>query len=366
MSRPSAGDASRSGGWEAVPRPLRVVALYAACVIAVAVAVWIVGRLLIAVSALTVSVAIAVLLAALLHPVAAALRRLRAPAALAALGGVLTLLGLIALIVGLAVNQVADQFGDLGRTVSSGLRDIRRSLIAGPLPITEGRLDSLAEGVQQQFRRNADPAEGASAALESAGGALLAVVLLFFLLKDGDRMWGWFLRLFPDRTRATVDEAGRAGWWTLSRYVRGTMIIAAVDAIGIGLALLVIGVPLVGPLALLTFVGGFVPIAGATVAGAVAVLVALVANGPTDALLVLAAVIAVQQLEGNLLQPVIVGQAVQLHPAPVLLAVTAGTLLAGIAGAVVAVPVTAVLYRIGLVLLDRRAESAEPDPGSAG
>jgi putative heme transporter len=363
MSRSSPTPSRRDSAWEAVPWLLRVAALYGACLVALAAAVWVIGRALLAVSALSVAVAAAVLLAALLQPVSALLRRLRVPAALAAFGGVLTLLGLIGLAVLLLVDQVANQFEDLGSTLSSGLRNVRRSIVDGPLPITEEQLDRLVELTRQQIGRTADPAAGASAALQSLGGALLALVLLFFLLKDGDRMWAWFLRLFPDRTRRAVDEAGRTGWWTLSRYVRGTMAVAAVDAVGIGLALLLIGVPLVGPLALLTFLGGFVPIVGATVAGAAAVLVALVANGTTDALLVLAAVIAVQQLEGNLLEPLIVGQAVKLHPAPVLLAVTGGTLLAGIAGAVVAVPIMAVLYRMGLVLLRHRAASGMTSSG---
>jgi putative heme transporter len=356
MSSPN--PSRRDSAWEAVPWLLRVGGLAGLCLVAVAAAVWVVGKVFVAVSALSVAVAVAVLLAAVLQPVTNVLRGLRAPAALAALGGVLTLIGAIGLAVLLLINQVADQFADLGSTLSSGLREIRRTVVEGPLPISEQRLDDLAQATWERVRRAADPAAGASAALQGVGGALLAVVLLFFVLKDGTRMWGSFLRLFPERRRSTVDEAGRAGWSTLSRYVRGTMIVAAIDAVGIGIALVLIGVPLVGPLALLTFLGGFVPIIGATVAGAVATLVALVSNGPTDALLVLAAVIAVQQLEGNLLEPLIVGQAVKLHPAIVLLAVTAGTLLAGIAGAVVAVPIVAVLYRVGTVLLERGSAPA--------
>lgn len=355
MSSPKASRGTSA--WEAVPWLLRLAGLSGLCLVAVAAAVWVIGTVFLAVSALSVAVAVAVLLAALLQPVTNFLRRLRAPAALAAFGGVLTLIGVIALAILLFVGQVAGQFADLSSTLSTGLRDIRRAVVDGPLPISERRLNDLAGAAREQIGRSADPAAGASVALHGVGGALLAVILLFFLLKDGSRMWASFLRLFPERNRSIVDTAGRTGWWTLSRYVRGTMIVAAVDAVGIGLALLVIGVPLVGPLALLTFLGGFVPILGATAAGAAAALVALVANGPTDALLVLAAVIVVQQLEGNLLEPLIVGQAVKLHPVVVLLAVTAGTLLAGIAGAVVAVPMVAVLYRVGKVLLERRSAS---------
>jgi putative heme transporter len=354
--------------WDAVPWLLRVTALYGSCLLVVAATVYLICLLLLAVALLSLAVAIALLLAALLSPVSRLLRRLRVPDALAALGGVLTLLGVLTLAGVLVTTQVASQFGDLGETVANGLDEVRQVIVTGPLPIGEEQLDSVVELLRQSLTdagADVDPAATATATLETAGAAILALVLLFFLLKDGSRMWGWLLRLFPDRLCPAVDEAGRAGWWALSRYIGGQAVVAAVDAIGIGIALLVIGVPLVLPLALLTFLGGFVPIVGATVAGAAAVLVALVTNGPVDALLVLLAVIAVQQLEGNLLEPLIVGRALKLHPAPVLLAVTAGTLTAGIAGAVIAVPILAVLHRSGSVLLRHRAEqrsAARPEP----
>ncbi|MER6757058.1 AI-2E family transporter [Micromonospora echinofusca] len=351
-----------------MPWLLRVTAIYGSCLLVVAATVYLIGRLLLAVAPLSLAVVIALLLTALLNPISKLLRRIRVPAALAALGGVLTLVGVLTLAGFLVTNQIANQFDDLGETLSDGLEEVQQTIVSGPLPIDEEQLDSAIEVLQQSLTdasADIDPAATATATLETVGAVLLALVLLFFLLKDGSRMWGWLLRLFPDRLRPPVDEAGRAGWWAVSRYIGGQAVVAAVDAIGIGIALLVIGVPLVLPLALLTFLGGFVPIVGATVAGAAAALVALVTNGPTDALLVLAAVIAVQQLEGNLLEPLIVGRALKLHPAPVLLPVTAGTLTAGIAGAVIAVPVLAVLHQSGSVLLRHQAEqrtTAQPAP----
>jgi predicted PurR-regulated permease PerM len=178
-------------------------------------------------------------------------------------------------------------------------------------------------------------------------------------------MLAWFLGQLPERSRALAREAGTAGWEVLGRYIRGTLIVAAIDAIGIGIALTIIGVPLALPLSLLVFVGGFVPYVGSTVSGSVAVLVALAANGPIDALLTLAAVIAVQQIEGNFLEPFIVGHQVRLHPVVVVVAVFAGSLMAGFAGAVVAVPLTAVVYRIWRVLRTRLAlevSPAQPSP----
>jgi putative heme transporter len=199
---------------------------------------------------------------------------------------------------------------------------------------------------------------GARTAAAAAGTVLLVFVLLFFLLKDGRGMWGWVLRRVSDRSRPAFVEAGRAGWQTLAAYSRGIVAIAAIDASGIGLALVVLGVPLAFPLALITFLGAFVPIIGATVAGSVAVLVALAANGPATALLTAAAVIAVQQVEGNLLEPLIMKRQVRLHPVVVLVVVTAGTLLGGIAGAFVAVPIAAVVYRVVETVAAHRAASA--------
>ncbi|MFC7546026.1 AI-2E family transporter [Plantactinospora sp. GCM10030261] len=354
---------SRSA-WQAVPWRLRVAALYSLCLVVVVAAGYLLGRMLVAVAALSVAVAAAFLLAALLHPVNRLLRRIRLPRSLAALGSVLTMVAVLAGAAAMVTTQVATQFADLGQTLTSGLRDVRGAVLASPLPIDERRLDAVVQAARR-YVTDADPEATARGTIEGLGGALLAVVLLFFLLKDGDRMWTWFLRLFSERTRSTVAEAGEVGWSTVSRYIVGQVLVAAVDAVGIGIALLVIGVPLVGPLALLTFLGGFVPIVGATVAGVAAALVALVANGPTDALLVIAAVIAVQQLEGNLLEPLIVGRALRLHPAPVLLAVTAGTLTAGIVGAVVAVPTMAVLYRSGMVLLGDRPGRRRASSGAA-
>lgn len=338
--------------WQALPWLLRLVALFSLCLIATATAVYLLVRLLSGVTALTVAIIAAALLAALLHPLTRLLCRWRLPRTLAALLTVLVFLGALGAVVALVIGQVATQFENLGQTLANGLREIRQVIVSGPLPISDEQLDGLGEGLRRYLSRSdEETAASASSTFEALGGAFLAVFLLFFLLRDGDRMWRWLLARLPDRHRARVAAAGSVGWSTLSRYVGGQVLVAAVDGIGVAIALVLINVPMVAPLALLTFLGGFVPIVGATVAGAAAVLVALVANGPTAALLVLAAVIAVQQLEGNLLEPLIVGRALRLHPVPVLLAVTAGTLAAGILGAVIAVPTMAVLYRSGSVLI---------------
>ncbi|MGH3001372.1 MAG: AI-2E family transporter [Gaiellaceae bacterium] len=183
---------------------------------------------------------------------------------------------------------------------------------------------------------------GTMIAVELAVGTLLALFLLFFFLKDGDRIWAWVVRLFPGDARADVEAIGRRGWKVLGGYLRGVSIVALVDAVLIGGALAVLGVPFALPLALLTFLGGFLPIVGANLAGFAAAMVALVSDGLLTALVVAAVVLVVQQLEGHLLQPLIVGRSVRLHPVAILLAITAGGVLWGIPGAFLAVPLTAV------------------------
>ncbi|GGK91942.1 AI-2E family transporter [Planomonospora parontospora subsp. parontospora] len=315
------------------------------CLVIVVAAIAILGRMLVQLAPLTLAIVAALFLAALLSPVTALARRLRAPRWLSALAGILFLIIAVAGPLTLVAERAVAQFGDLEGRLIAGLQRLRESLTAGPL--SGKQLDAIVGDLTERLQSAApDPVAGAMGALQALAAVVTALVLLFFLLRDGDGMWSWLLHRFPARSRPRADAAGRGGWQTLVAYVRGTAMIAVIDGVGIGLALVILGVPLAFPLAFLTFLLAFIPIFGAVTAGAVAVLVALVSNGVSDALLVLAAVILVQQVEGNLLEPFIIGRAVRLHPAVVLTAVTAGTLVAGIAGAVVAVPLTAVVYRI--------------------
>ncbi len=254
----------------------------------------------------------------------------------------------------------------VGRGTASGL-ERTRDFVTSTLPVSDQQLDSLLAQLRQAIsQQQVDPVASARTVAEVVGSILLALVLLFFLLKDGREMWRWTLRRAAGPNRDIAAEAGRTGWHTLGSYSRGTMLIAAIDAIGIGLALVLLRVPLAFPLALITFIGGFVPIVGATVAGAVAVLVALAANGPTTALLTLAAVIAVQQIEGNLLEPLVMKRQVRLHPVVILVAVTAGTLIAGIAGAFVAVPIVAVAWRVVDSVQRQRQAAADASDSASG
>ncbi|GAA4472183.1 AI-2E family transporter [Phytohabitans houttuyneae] len=333
------------GVWESLSWSLRYGAVACGCVLLIAAVLYLVIRLAVLVAPLTLAIIVALLLAALLQPIADAVRRLRAPDSLAALAAIAVMLAVVVLPAVLLWQVTAEQAADLPEQLAQGWDRTREWIVGAGL--SEEQLQSLSDRIRERARAAGGGLTAAAMGVfEALGAALLAIVLLFFLLKDGRRMAAWATARLPERSRERAGQAGRDGWTALSRYARGTVAVAAIDALGIGLGLVLIGVPLALPLALLTFVAAFVPIIGATVAGAVAVLVALAANGPVDALLVLLVVVAVQQIEGNLLEPLIMGRALRLHPAVVLVAVTAGALTAGVAGALVAVPITAVTYRV--------------------
>ncbi|MGV9210944.1 AI-2E family transporter [Micromonospora sp. RB23] len=355
----TAGGTGPRHAWAALPWLVRTAVLWSACLVVVVAGLYLLGRIAVLLAPLAIALAATIFLTALLDPVLLRLRRLRLPAALAALLSVLLLLGILVGVGALVWNLTASQFDQLSQELTQGL-DRSRDFVTSTLPVSDAQLDKLVDQAREGLSGSSpDPVAGARTASEVVGSALLALVLLFFLLKDGRSMWQWTLSRMAGPNRPVAAEAGRAGWQTLGAYSRGTMMIAAIDALGIGLALVVLRVPLALPLALITFLGGFVPIIGATVAGAIAVLVALAANGPTTALLTLAAVVAVQQIEGNLLEPLVMKRQVRLHPAVILVAVTAGTLLAGIAGAFVSVPITAVLWRV-VDTVQRRRAAADP------
>jgi len=302
---------------------------------------------------------VAMLVTTLLAPPAGWLSRHRWPPALAAAvvlaAALLGLTGIVALL----APAVAAELRGVGDEVAEGGEDALNWLVHGPLDMSPEQVDRLFAQAAAQARANLGPITtglltGAVVAVEVLAGVLITIVLVFFFVKDGDVLTGWLLARAPAHRREEVAAIGERAWSTLLGYVRGVSIVALVDALGIGLGLVLIGVPLVLPLMVLTFIGGFFPIIGATVAGGVAVFVALVSGGPVDALLTAAVVVAVQQLESNLLQPVVMGRAVQLHPVVILLSVIAGAVLAGVVGAFLAVPAAAVGAAVGNELRLRR------------
>ncbi|HEU4976536.1 MAG TPA: AI-2E family transporter [Baekduia sp.] len=332
-----------------------------ACLWLLVVAVVVIGLLNLAwrLKLVVLPVLFALVFSTFLTPPARWLRRHGWPNALSAaasLVGALVLVGVLGLVV---VPSTIEELDNLNVSLSGGLGQVEQWLADGPL--TDEQAHTVVGHVQDVVNSNLDKiaagaVSGAMVTLEILGGLALTLVLLFFFIKDGDRMWAWLVGLAPRGHRETVDEMGRRSWHALGGFVRGQTLTALFDAVFIGLALLVLGVPLVLPLAVITFFGAYVPIIGATVAGAAAALVALVTDGFATALGVVVAVLIVQQLEGNVFHPVVVGRAISVHPAAVLLGVTAGGVLGGVIGAMVAAPTVA----MGAAILDvARTRSGE-------
>ncbi|WP_052408174.1 AI-2E family transporter [Allokutzneria albata] len=293
-------------------------------------------------------VVVAVLLAAVLRPVVGLLERARLPRWLAAALVLLSGLAVLGGVLAFAVNGLITGLPDLQAKLVQGLEELRRWLLTGPVNLSEPQLDQMVRGVTGWVRDHADQlAAGATATASGVGalvsGLLLTVFTLFFLLYQGDQIGSFLLRAVPADVRDRARTAGERAFGSLSAYGRATLTVAALDALGVGIGLALIGVPLVVPLASLVLLGAFVPYIGAFVSGLAAILVALVSLGPLSALLVFLVVTAVQTLEGHVLQPLLLGQAVRLNPLAIVLAVSAGVVVAGIVGAVLAVPVLLVL-----------------------
>ncbi|MHA7275321.1 AI-2E family transporter [Arthrobacter sp. Hz1] len=290
---------------------------------------------------------IALILAAAIGPLVNWLRRKGWPSTAATAFSFLLLLGVLGGIVTGIVFAVQSQADELVDSASQGFDQIYEFILNGPLPIDEQQIAD-AQVALVDFATSATAGAGAVSGITAAGefltGAALMVVILFFFLKDGDRIFAFILRPFKGERLVKARRVGVHGLETLGGYVRGTAIVALVDSAVIGVALFVLGIPLALPLAVIVFVGAFIPLVGATAAGALAALVALVAEGPTTALIVVVVVIAVNQIEGNFLQPVVMGRSLSVHALVILVALTAGTILAGIVGAILSVPLAAVTW----------------------
>lgn len=315
---------------------------------------------------LVIPVLIALILAAAIGPVVNLLRRRGLPGA-AATGLAFVALLLVLAGVGTVIYfSVRSQWAELAQQASSGLDELEQFLLTGPVPLDKEQLNQAREGIIQ-FATSSQVRSGAitglSVVTEFLAGSALVVVILFFFLKDGAKIWNFFLRPFSGQREAKLRRVGSRTLEVLGGYVRGTAIVALVDAVAIGAALLILQVPLAFPLAIIIFMTAFIPLVGATVAGILAALVALVANGPVVALIVVAVVIAVNQLEGDLLQPIVMGKSLQLHALVILMALTAGTILAGIIGAVLSVPIAAVIWAVIQVWTaeDPNLEDMNPD-----
>jgi predicted PurR-regulated permease PerM len=351
---------------DGVPNGLRTAAAWSWRLISVIAGFWVLLWAAAYLAVVIVPVIVALLLAALLQPGAAALVRRGWNRSLAAFTMLLVGLAVVAGIITLVVERFIDGFRDLADQVSQGLDQVE-SFVVRTFPITQGQLRDAVDQAQNFLVSNEEElASGALSTATTVGevltGIVLALFTLFFFLKDGRSIWLWLVGLLPRDSRAYLDEAARRSWRTLISYVRATVAVALVDAIGIGIGLAVLGVPLVIPLAALVFLGAFIPIIGSFLAGSVAVLVALVSVGPIKALIALGIVVAVMQLEGHVLQPLLLGRAVHVHPLAVVLSIAAGLLVAGIFGALIAVPVVACANVAGTYLSRRHDGPRPPEP----
>jgi len=345
---------------EEVRYGIRVAAAYAWRLIVLAVAVYLVFVVLAELTLVAVAVFVGLVISALLRPlvdlVARALPRGLAVvvallATILAFGGVFTFVA----------DSVAGQFGSLTTQFISGLSDIERSLTGPPFHLRAVDLTRLGQQVRAWVTNNGGSLAGqalggASVAVEVLTGFVLAVFCSIFFLTSGDRIWTWLLtQAGGDRHR--WDGAARAGWATFAGYTRGVVIIAATNAVLVCVALLILGVPLALPLALLTFFAAFIPLIGSPMALGVATVVALAARGPLIASLVLILIVVIGQIEAHLLHPMVMSRAVNLHPLAVALTVASGTVVAGVIGAVVSVPLVAVTWTVWTTLKDHPSET---------
>jgi predicted PurR-regulated permease PerM len=347
---------------EDVPRGLRLAAAWSWRLLMIAAGVvallWVIGRLQLVLIPLT----IALLLSALFSPAVTWLRqrvRLHRTVATAVvlIGGLAVVIGTLTAV----ISQFVTGLPDLARKTTDGLQQIQNWLRNGPLHLSNQQLDSAVQAGQKWITEHRSTlTSGALSTAATAVDILAALFLVlfatFFFLRDGRRIWRFLVGLLPSAARDHLASAGEQAWLTLVAYVRATVLVAFIDAVGIGLWLVIWRVQFAFPLAALVFLAAFIPIVGATVSGSVAVLVALVTRGPLTALVILAGVIAVQQLEGHVLQPVIMGRAVAIHPLAVIVAIATGVVLAGIIGALVAVPLVAVANTAIRHLIERRNE----------
>ena len=327
-----------------------------------AVAIWLLSH----VSLLIIPVLIAALLATLLQPAHRFLLKLKFPPVLSSLTLTLVLVLVVVALLTLAGQQLAAGFATMQASVSAGIRDFIALIESWGVSFErldyQALLNDLASTLQANSGAILSGALGfGSTATNIGAGIVMALFALIFFLKDGPKIWNFLLNFVPRIHRRAVDGAGYAGWGALGSYVRVQIFVAFVDALGIALGAWILGVPLAMPLGVLVFLGSFVPIVGAVLTGAVAVLLALVANDWINALLMLLVVLAVQQIESNVLQPLVMGKAVNLHPLAVFLAVSAGIATLGLVGAVFAVPILAFINEF-VKYLSRKPWLDDPDP----
>ena len=351
-----------------VPRLFALTAAYAWRFLVIVAAAVIFVYVFVTLRLIVIPMVVALLISTLLVPLAERLRRRGFPSLLATWIVFAASIGVVAGMVELIAPAIAGELDDLGRDVRKGTEDVLAWLAEGPLELSRADVDRYVDQATEQLRERQSSLvsgafRGAYLVVEVVVGIVLTAVLTFFFVKDGNRLATAILEMFPERRHDDLRAVGRRSWEALAAYIRGTAVVGLVDAAAIGGTMLVLGVPLVGPIAVITFFGAFFPLVGAVVAGVIAALVALVTTGFVPALILAAATIVVQQVEGDVIQPLVLGRAVHLHPLVILLSLTAGAIVAGIAGAFLAVPVAAV---VAVTVAHLRGREPETATGGAG
>lgn len=336
----------RLSGWGVPPAVIKTTA-WALCLIILLAAAGQLLALLAFFSEVTIPLAVAILATALAAPAVDVLDRLGVPRGIAAfavvLAGVVVIFGLLTLV----SAQVASQAAQLTSDVAEGIDQIQDWLRDGPLGLSDAQLTEVIDNVKENVQ-GAGGSEVVGRAAEVGTtvthvftGLFIVLFATFFFCAQGANIWSWLVRLFPRSARVGLDASGRVAWVSLTAFVRATVLVAFTDALGIAIGAVVLGVPLALPLGVIVFLGAFVPIIGAAVSGSVAVLVALVAQGPVIALVMLAVVVVVQQFESHVLQPFLMGRLVAVHPLGIILVIAVGLVAGGIVGALIAVPLAA-------------------------
>lgn len=348
-----------------LPHGLKVTTAYAWRFVVIAVAAGILIWIVIQLKLLVVPLLVAILVAALIWPGFTWLLRHRVPRWLAIVVSVIGTFAVIGGLLWLAVWQISREWGSVRARTLESVQQLRQYLVEGPLHLTEAQIDSVLWQAWTFLQQQAELLWSGALAIGStvghvATGAVLSLFILLCILADGAGIWRWVVRLFPRRARADVDGAGRAGWATVVTYARTQLLVATIDAIGIGLGAFLLGVPLAIPIGVLVFLGAFVPFVGAIVTGTLAVFLALVYNGPWIAFWMIIVVLGVQQLEGHVLQPLLMGSAVKVHPLAVVLVVAGGAMIAGIPGALFAVPIAAFINVVAVYLSHRHPGGSAP------
>ncbi|WP_062389301.1 AI-2E family transporter [Demequina iriomotensis] len=365
---PAEHEGARHGDGSAdyVPLWLRVSAAWSWRLIVVGIIAWILFTGFTSFASIVLPLAIAMLIAAPLEQAVSRLQKWGVPRAL---GAALAIIALVTVVLGLifaAGSSIVAGFGDLQEAAVKGFDQFLDWLVDGPIHMSREQIDEILGNATKTVQDNAwGVATGAFSVTGTIGslfaGSIVALFSLFFFMKDGRRLWLWFVGLVPASRGERVDHAGMTAWLTLRRYTETSVFVAFIDAVGIGTGAWVLGLPLAFPIAIFVFLLSFIPLFGATLSGAIAVLVALFDGGWPTALWMLAIVLLVQQIEGNVLYPWLFGKAASLHPLVILLTVSIGTLMLGLIGAVIAVPIVSFVYAFGRSLHAQMTAEPEAD-----